>query len=212
MTIFGFRAIRAAIAVLRVGYSEQAVGHNRLLDELHGRAQKITEDASGDLARQWLDGHWNPKGAKLAGRDLWDMMSAPAHAGVRGVLDWIAVSNDDGTTSMVVGPEARPEVGNAMLTYMAGEGRDLALMLAKAAGKRLNLVELDARINSAHDLYVPDSQRKIRPVRDPDRPTTNSYTEAALRPAAASCLWRVEPRLARLLQLNEPGGALSRRP
>jgi hypothetical protein len=158
MTIFGFRAIRAAIAILRVGYSEQAVGHNRLLDELHGRAQKIHEDASGDLARQWLDGRWNPKGAKLAGRDMWDMMSAPAHAGVRGVLDWIAVSNDDGTTSMVVGPEARPEVGNAMLAYMAGEGRDLALMLAKSAGKRLNLVELDARIKSAHDLYVPDSQ------------------------------------------------------
>jgi hypothetical protein len=156
MTIFGFRAIRAAIAVMSVGYTEQAVSHNRLLDELHNRAQKISEDKSGDLARQWLDGRWNPKGAKLAGRDLWDMMSAPAHAGVRGILDWIAVSQEDGTTGMVVGPEQRPEVANAMLAYMMGEGRDLAVMLAKANGKTLSLTALDARLAEAHDRFLPE--------------------------------------------------------
>jgi hypothetical protein len=90
---------------------------NRLLDELHGRAQKALEDTSGHIAREWLDGRWNPKGAKLAGRDMWDMMSAPAHAGVRGVLDWIAVSREDGGTGIVVGPEQRPEVANASLSF-----------------------------------------------------------------------------------------------
>jgi hypothetical protein len=88
---------------------------------------------------------------------MWDMMSARAHAGVRGVLDWIAVSKEDGTTGIVVGPEQRPEVANAMLAYMAGEGRDLANMLAQANSKTLNLGALDARLARAHALYIPDT-------------------------------------------------------
>jgi hypothetical protein len=155
MTIFGLRAMRAAIAVLSVGYTEQAIGLNRLVDELRGRAQKVYEDNSGDLARQWLAGRWNPKGAKLAGRDLWDTMSAPAHAGVKGVLDWIAISREDGTTDLVVGPEQRPHVANGALAYMSGSGRDLAMMLANVSGFPVDLAALDARINEAHDRYVP---------------------------------------------------------
>ena len=158
MTIVAFRATRAAVGVISLGYEDQAIGYARLVDELHGRAEKISEDASGDLARQWLSGRWNPKGAKLAGQDFWEMLSGPVHANVRAVLDWIAISQDDGSANVVVGPERRPEMANATLVYLSGELRDLAAMLAKAARIPVDLSKIDGAIKEAQDLHIPDTR------------------------------------------------------
>jgi hypothetical protein len=157
MAIIAFRAMRAAMQSLSIGYEDQAVGFQRLIDELHNRAQKVWQDTSGDYARHWLSGRGQAKGAKLAGQDFWEFMSGPVHANARAVLDWIAISQDDGSTKIVIGPERRPEVANAALAYMAGEGRDLAGMLALEAGLVLDLGELDRRVRSAHAAYIPDS-------------------------------------------------------
>src|SRR5205823_6554719 len=100
----------AAMAVLSSGYEDQAIGYQRLVDELQNRARKVWEDKSGNYAREWLDGKTLGKGAKLAGQDFWEFLSAPVHGNVRAVLDWLAVSEDDGATHVVVGPERRPQV------------------------------------------------------------------------------------------------------
>jgi hypothetical protein len=157
MTIIAMRAFRAAMQAFRSGYEEQAVGYQRLIEELHGRAQQVRADQSGEIARNWLDGrNIGGKGAKLAGRELWDFLSGPVHANVRAVLDWIAVSQPDGSARIVVGPERRAEVANAALAFMAGEGRDLASMLAAEAAFALDLAALDARLSDAHERWIPD--------------------------------------------------------
>lgn len=77
MTIITLRAMRSAMLVLAIGYEEQSVGFQRLIDELHNRAQQICADESGDVARRWLDGKSAGKGAKLAGQEFWELLSGP---------------------------------------------------------------------------------------------------------------------------------------
>ena len=157
MAIITVRAMRSAMRVLAIGYEEQSVGYQRLIDELHNRAQQIHADESGDHARRWLDGKPVGKGAKLAGQGFWEFLSGPVHANVRAVLDWLAISQDDGTAKVVIGPERRSEVANAALTYMASEGRDIANLLALEVGLSLDLTEIDGRLHKAHDTYIPDT-------------------------------------------------------
>jgi hypothetical protein len=156
MAIIALRAMRAAMQALRSGYEDQAVGYQRLIDELHNRAKKVLEDSSGEYARQWLLGRGLGKGAKLAGRDFWDLLSGPVHANARAIFDWLAVSEPDGTTKVVIGPERRAPVANAALTYMASESRDLAVGLALEAGRSLQLATLDAGLKASLDQWVPD--------------------------------------------------------
>lgn len=118
MAIITLRALRAAMQALRTGYEDQAIGHQRLIDELHNRAQQLAKDESGGYARRWLEGRGLGKGAKLAGQDFWEFMSGPVHANARAVLDWIAISQADGSTQIVAGPERRPEVANPALVSL----------------------------------------------------------------------------------------------
>ena len=155
MAIIALRALRAAMHVISAGYEDQAVGYQRLIDELHNRAQRVRQDASGVYARKWLSGRGLDKGAKLAGQGFWEFLSGPVHANARAVLDWIAIPQEDGSAKIVIGPERRVEVANAGLTYMAGEGRDLANMLALEAGIAVDLREIDRRLRAAQSQYIP---------------------------------------------------------
>jgi hypothetical protein len=159
MAVIAFRAARAAISVLRVGYEDQAVVYVRLIDELHNRGQKIRQDQSGHYARQWLDGRSLGKGAKLAGQQFWEMLSGPAHANARAVLDWLAIPHEDGSTKVVLGPERRPDVANSTLIYVAGELRDITAMLLSAAGLPLDeLAPLTAAIQAGQiEHWGPDA-------------------------------------------------------
>jgi hypothetical protein len=162
MAIIAFRALRAAMQALRSGYEDQAVGYQRLVDELHNRAQRLVKDESGEYARQWLEGRGLGKGAKLAGQDFWEFLSGPVHANARAVLDWIAVSHEDGSTQIVVGPERRPEVANPALVFMAMEGRDIANMLAIESGRpRDDIVALDAQIREASATWIPEEGEEV---------------------------------------------------
>jgi hypothetical protein len=155
MAIIALRALRAAMQALRSGYEDQSVGFQRLIDELHNRAQKVRHDESGDYARRWLDGRGLGKGAKLAGQEFWEFLSGPIHANARAVFDWIAISQPDGSAKIVIGPERRPEVANPALVYMASEARDLATVLAMEAGVILSISDLDARIRAALETWIP---------------------------------------------------------
>jgi hypothetical protein len=164
MAIIVLRALRAAMQVLSVGYDDQSLGYQRLIDELHNRAQKVREDKSGEYARQWLDGRSLGKGAKLAGQEFWEFLSRPVHGNARAVLDWLAITQDDGSAKVVIGPERRPEVTNAALTYMASEARDIANLLAIQNAMKLDLGELDARIHQAFAKYIPDESGETKPT------------------------------------------------
>lgn len=119
---------------MRSGYEDQAVGFQRLIDEVHNRAQKERDDKSGEYARRWLEGRGLGKGAKLAGQEFWELLSGPVHANGRAVFDWIAVTQPDGSAKIVIGSERRPEMANPTLVYMASDARDLTNLLAMEAG------------------------------------------------------------------------------
>jgi hypothetical protein len=76
MAIITVRAMRSAMQVLASGYEDQSLGYQRLIDELHNRAQQIRADESGDIARRWLDGKPVGKGARLAGQGFWESGSS----------------------------------------------------------------------------------------------------------------------------------------
>lgn len=162
MAILALRALRAAVQVLRSGYEDQSLGYQRLIDELHNRVQKVRKDTSGDYARQWLEGRGRVKGAKLAGQEFWEAMSGPVHAEVRAVLDWIAVTQPDGSAKVVIGPERRSKVANAALSYMASQGRDIASILAIETDQVLELTALDASIREALASYIRDQEEDAR--------------------------------------------------
>lgn len=155
IAIITFRALRAAMHVVSIGYEDQAIGYQRLIDEAHNRAIKIADDRSGDLAREWLAGRNHGKGAKLAGQDAWEFLSGPVHANVAAVHDWLAVSQPDGSARVAIGPERRPEMTNPGLTFMAGEARDIAYKLANSAEVTLDLNPLDERIRAAQAKHIP---------------------------------------------------------
>ena len=85
-------------------------------------------------------------------------MSGPVHANARAVLDWIAISQADGSTHIVVCPERRPEVANPGLVFMASEGRDIAHLLASESGRPHDLAALDAQIHDALATWIPDDE------------------------------------------------------
>jgi hypothetical protein len=156
MAIITFRALRAAMHVFAIGYEDQAIGFHRLIDEVHNRAVKINDDDSGDLARAWLEGKNLGKGAKLAGQEFWEYLSGPVHANVAAVHDWLAVTQPDDTARVTVGSERRPDMANPALTFMSGEGRDIANMLARRCDLHVDLKTLDARIRAAQAVNMPE--------------------------------------------------------
>jgi hypothetical protein len=184
IAISALRASRAAIHVLSVGYEDQSVGYQRLIDELHNRAQKVTADRSGDYARQWLAGRTLGKGAKLAGQAFWDFLSRPSHADTRAILDWIAIPQADDSVKIVIGPERRAGLANGVLTYIASEGRDIAGMLATEARLKIDLETLDGRIIDAQAQHLPEPKRRFlivrnRPVRDYPTPCSPGKSSEA---------------------------------
>jgi predicted phage gp36 major capsid-like protein len=84
------------------------------------------------------------------------------HANARAVLDWIAVSREDGSTQIVVGPERRPEVANPTLVFMAMEGRDLANLLAVESERPdHDIVAIDAEIREASAAWIPEESEEV---------------------------------------------------
>ncbi|HEX3173591.1 MAG TPA: hypothetical protein VHQ43_05160 [Solirubrobacterales bacterium] len=157
MGVQSFRALRAALGIIASGYDDQAVGHVRLISELHGRARKVFEDESGEYARQWIAGRAGGSGAKVVGQDLWEVLSGPPHPSARATFDWTALSPENGPTLVVLGPERRPDLSNGTLAFIAGEIRDIGYVLATASGLSGVLPEfLDAVVLAAHERYLRD--------------------------------------------------------
>jgi hypothetical protein len=158
MAILCLRGIRAASWVVRAGYEDQALGYVRVVDELFNRAQKVWEDKSGEYARQWLADRGPGKPMKLTDKEFWDIASGPPHGTVRAIYDWLAISADDGSTRIMVGPELMPPRANATLAHLSYEAAAVGWRLSTEAELGgTNWAKLSAAIQSAMDEFVPDS-------------------------------------------------------
>jgi hypothetical protein len=162
MAIIATRGIRACMAVISVGYEEQAVGYTRLITELVTASQKVVADHSGEYASQWLKGR-TATGSKLADQEFYKRVSGPLHASVDGILDWLAISVDHGDHHVVVGPERRPEGANATLVFMAGAARDIAVQLASHRGLAINVSQLDREIHAGQAKYFVGHEGESSP-------------------------------------------------
>lgn len=159
MAIQAFRALRVAMNTIAIGYDDQAVGKVRLIFEVHARAEKTLNDQTGEYAREWLAGRSGGSGARLVGQQFWETLSGPPHATVRGTLDWTAISNEDGTTEVVLGPERRIQLSNSTLTSLAANIRDIAHMLEVVTGLSAGgLEQLDAEIDALGKIYLSEDR------------------------------------------------------
>ncbi len=164
MGVLAVRAARAGIAVLRVGYETEVIPYKRMLLELHSRTQRVVDDESGEYARQWLANRAGKPARSL--RDvpdgLWDVLSNSSHADARAVENFLAVSREHGAF-LVVLPERRQDFSNGTLAMMAGEVRDIAVIIAREHKLEIpNRTQLDALVRWAFENHLPEGQE------DPD--------------------------------------------
>jgi hypothetical protein len=148
--VLGVRTTRAAMAVLAAGYEAESMTYKRTLTEVHSRARRVFDDESGSYAREWLNNRAG-KPAKAVGAyapdGLWDMLSHSSHADHRGIENFLAISNEDGSTTFLTTPERRIDVSNGTIAAFAGEARDIAAIIARQRGLEIpHLAELDAAI------------------------------------------------------------------
>ena len=162
LSTLGLRTARAAIVVIASGYEPEAHGLKRRLSEIHARAQAIAADNSGQHARQWLEGKGPSTPAKIAAKwgtvELWETYSASTHADARGMHWWLMVPTGDGEQrGVLVQPHRRPPFGNAILTEIAMETRDLVAVMEVVRGAKLaGLEQLTTLIDAAIDqFYAP---------------------------------------------------------
>jgi hypothetical protein len=155
------RSSRTIMLLLRHGYEAEAASVKRLLWECHSRARAVIDDESDQYARTWLEGR-SGKAAKAVGKygapaGMWDFLSRSAHADPRAVENWLAISEADGSTRLVLLPERRPETANATLTMAASEARDIAVLISKARDIALpDISALDAALADSLSRWLPE--------------------------------------------------------
>jgi hypothetical protein len=150
--VIAVRTTRAAMAVIACGYEAETMGFKRTLMEVQSRGERVVNDESGEYARQWLQARAGKPARAVSGfapDDLFEMLSHSSHADHRGVENFLAVSEPDGSTRLLTVPERRPEVSNATLIIFASETRDVAVLIANERGLTIpHLAELDAAIST----------------------------------------------------------------
>lgn len=160
LSTMGLRTARAALIVIASGYEPEAHGLKRRLSEIHARAQAVADDASGQHARQWLEGRGPSTPRKITAKygslDLFDTYSASEHADARGMHWWLTVPTEGEQRGLLVQPHRRPRFSNAILTEIAMETRDLVAVLEVVRNGRVDgLDTLTALIDQAIAAYYP---------------------------------------------------------
>jgi len=61
---------------------------------------------------------------------VWGFWSRTQHADPAAVYNWITIAHDDGSATVLLGPERRTDIVRGTLTVMICEVRDLGGMLA----------------------------------------------------------------------------------
>lgn len=146
-----FRTIRAAMAVLSIGYEPEARALDRILVELMAHRRAIIDDPSGEEAHAWLAGKRErgiaAKVRTMAPRELYENMSQEAHGDPRAV--WSLY--DHRSEAIIVGPQRKPFAARASLLMHAGLAIDqLRLIVAGANLEAEGVGELAERVRAAN--------------------------------------------------------------
>lgn len=127
------RAMRAALAVLSIGYEVEGGVYDRLLIELRGRLAQVTEDSSGEAARQWLEGQAptriNRLWANSTMRDLYAGLSRAVHADSRAFGPLV----EPDLNTLFFGPR-RTQMTRASLIAQSVVGYDVIAKLSQETG------------------------------------------------------------------------------
>lgn len=149
--LIAVRTTRAAMAVLSVGYEAESMSYKRTLWEVHARIQRVLADESGSYAREWLSGRARSPTRAIDDPTLlpmYQMLSHSSHADFRAVENFLAISEEDGSTTLLTMPERRAAVSNGSLAMFAGETRDIANLIAHERGIEIEgLAQLDEAID-----------------------------------------------------------------
>jgi hypothetical protein len=150
LAVMTLREARAILALTACGWEAETTPHARTVIEAFGRAQSVERDESGSYAKAWLEGKAGTPArefSKQKAEDLWKLMSHSSHADHRSVENMYAVTDDDGSASLLVMPERRPKVSGAILALTAGHIRDVARIVATAFALQIpDLAQLDVAI------------------------------------------------------------------
>lgn len=157
--VMAHRAVRAAMALIAVGYEPEALGLKRLLTEIHARVKTIIEDSSGQHAREWLEGRPPSTPRKLVAKhgdsEVWKLYSESAHADAAAVKSWLLQRGADREWGIIGSPERRPEFANLVIVELAYEVRDIAVALATIRGLQPPaLAALNRALNDAEARYL----------------------------------------------------------
>lgn len=166
--VLAVRTTRAAMAVVASGYEGEAMTYKRGLMEIHSRVRRVVGDSSGGYAREWLRNRAG-KPAKAVGGyapdGLWNMLSHSSHADHRAVENFLAISQTDGSTTLLTMPERRIDVSDATLAMCASETRDIAAAIAHEHNVEIpSLGALDALLK-AHPALRDDGEPTARSTR-----------------------------------------------
>lgn len=133
-----FRTIRAAMAVLEVGYEPEAGALDRIIVELVAHRRTIQSDPSGEEARLWLEGKRahgiSAKVNAMQPQGLYANLCEEAHGDPRVV--WRLYDEDSG--ALMLSPQRRPFTARSSLLMYAGTACDQTKLVAGLAGFELS--------------------------------------------------------------------------
>jgi len=139
-----FRAIRATMAVLSVGYEVEGRAMARLVIETRARLLEVTKDETPETGRQWLEGKPKTKiRAAVRGsapdidqataNRLYGGLSQDSHADVGGILRSLTRVDEDRRADVRWGPHRTDDTSRSLL-LCANFAAEAATLLAAEAG------------------------------------------------------------------------------
>jgi hypothetical protein len=159
LCVLALRSARAAGVLIRSGYEAEALGLMRRVHEATARVGAVIADASGQHAREWLEGQAPSTPRRIASKfgnlAFFDMYSESTHASMTGLLQWVAVELPGGRRMMPIAPMREPLIANTMLVGLAVECRDLAMIAGRTFEREVRGLEhLDVELLGATERFV----------------------------------------------------------
>lgn len=154
-----FRAMRAASAVLSIGYEPEARALDRIIVELVAHRKTIQADSTGDEAERWLNGDAGfgitKKVNAMQPEDLYKNLSQDAHGDPRAV--WRLY--DAESNAFMLGPQRAPFAARASLLMHAGVAVDQTELLGALGQLEITgLDELSGAIRASHGRLIRDGE------------------------------------------------------
>jgi len=138
-----FHAIRATMAVLGAGYEVEGRAVARLMLETRARLLEVTEDASPETARRWLERKPNRNVTEAIqasvreldpelARHLYGGLSQDSHADVGGILRSLTTVDEDLRAVIAWGPHRTEDTRRSLLLCAAFAAEAATLLAVEA--------------------------------------------------------------------------------